>query len=122
MVDLKPCRVCKTEPDIRGHDAEMGRFILGCSACKVEVYGPTREQRDENWNRWNRRAGWVRVEDGPPEEWRAVIVAGGCAIYKSGHWYSIMDRGLNQPERIEWPVTHWQPLPTPPQEADDEEG
>jgi len=62
------------------------------------------------------RAGWVSVEDGLPEEGRAVLVAGGCAIYSKGHWHSIMDTGTYRPQLITWEVRHWMHLPEPPEE------
>lgn len=57
---------------------------------------------------------WVSVEERPPEEARAVIVPGGCALRMGNEWFTFMDNP--KVERIQWEVTHWQPLPSPPKD------
>jgi hypothetical protein len=56
-------------------------------------------------------AGWVAVSERLPEKWKHVLVDGGTAyVDTGGEW-----RTTNGTQRlIEWPVTHWMPLPSPP--------
>jgi len=65
---------------------------------------------------WNRRAsGWISVEERLPEDGGLVLVHGGCAYCKNGEWMSVMDEGYRRPQTILWTVTHWMPLPEPPE-------
>ena len=47
-----------------------------------------------------------------------VLVKGGTAFYCSEResWFSLVDGGFENPREIAWLVTHWQPLPTLPEE------
>lgn len=60
---------------------------------------------------------WQAIESAP-KDGRAILVHGGVALWYvgdncDGAWYSIT--GHDYPGRpIEWPVTHWMPLPSPP--------
>ena len=58
---------------------------------------------------------WIPVSERLPEEGKLVIVDGGVAIREYGKWYS--QTGDDTGRRIEWPVTHWRPLPAPPKEV-----
>lgn len=63
---------------------------------------------------------WQPIETAPMDG-TPVLVFGGIAYWRAdAHaWYTIT--GSAYPGRvIEWPVTHWMPLPTPPKEVLDE--
>ena len=62
---------------------------------------------------------WISVKDRLPEHYRAVIVHGGVAFYDIGRkkWYTLMEMdGYGEPREIMWTVTHWMPLPKPPED------
>jgi len=54
---------------------------------------------------------WVSVKTRLPEETEIVIVDGGCAYYRKGEWWTVMEYPVRP---IQWNVTHWMPLPQPP--------
>ena len=64
--------------------------------------------------------GWVSVEERLPEHMQQVLVEGGIAYWRDpspewpdGQWFSVT--ALEWPGRpIQWTVTQWQPLPSPP--------
>ena len=57
---------------------------------------------------------WISVKDRLPESNKLVIVSGGIARYNGMYWFSETSQA---DRRIEWEVTHWQPLPEPPEES-----
>lgn len=61
---------------------------------------------------------WIACSDALPEDGKTVIVPGGIGVYKSqGAWGepTWMSRMPDSVDReIQWPVTHWMPLPDPP--------
>lgn len=60
------------------------------------------------------REGWQSAKT-PPESGRLVLVKGGVAYWQQEDrsWWTLT--GEDYPgRRIEWTVTHWMPLPTPP--------
>lgn len=58
------------------------------------------------------RGKWIPIEERLPDTKELVIVHGGVAIYKDGEW--ITQTGLDAGRPIQWDVTHWMPLPDPP--------
>ncbi len=52
---------------------------------------------------------WISVDDRLPPTDVHVWVDGGVAVWRGGHWDSMMTM-----RAIEWEVTHWCPLPSPP--------
>ena len=61
---------------------------------------------------------WISVKDRLPERLDVVIVQGGIAYYLPDEeaWMTIT--GERWPGRpIVWNVTHWMPLPEPPEES-----
>ncbi len=55
---------------------------------------------------------WVPcAERMPPTGW-SVLVAGGCAYFNGIEWRTLMGASHRV---IEWAVTHWMPLPEPPE-------
>jgi hypothetical protein len=60
---------------------------------------------------------WISVDDRLPVDAKPVIVAGGCGHYshKYRQWFTNMERDrCGEYYAIEWEVTHWMPLPEPP--------
>ncbi len=55
--------------------------------------------------------GWVKCSERMPEIDVHVFVSGGIAVWRGGHWDSIMTG-----RAIEWVVDFWMPLPLPPKE------
>ena len=59
---------------------------------------------------------WVPVSERLPDNGVTVLIAGGCAYHLSHNgWFTLM--GSDAHRRITWTVTHWMPLPLPPQPA-----
>jgi hypothetical protein len=57
---------------------------------------------------------WISVKDRLPEIGETVIVHGGIAYRIEDEWIS--QTGFANGRPIMWPVTHWMPMPEPPQE------
>ena len=60
---------------------------------------------------------WIPVSERLPNPDANVLVKGGCAYYIDEKWWSMMGDSAHRP--IMWEVTHWMPLPTPPEAADE---
>lgn len=56
---------------------------------------------------------WISVAEKLPEQGKKVLVSGGVACMREGVWYTGMEEPLFQ-RPIQWKVTHWMPLPNPP--------
>lgn len=57
--------------------------------------------------------GWRASSDELPADDTLVVVAGGVGFRRDGEWRTIT--GYPWPgAKIEWEVTHWRLLPTPP--------
>lgn len=59
-----------------------------------------------------RKARWIDSSQQLPGEYQIVIVHGGIAQYRLGHFWT----GMEDPRfgrRIEWDVTHWMPITAP---------
>ena len=56
---------------------------------------------------------WIPVSERLPEESRLVIVEGGVASYLEGVWFT---HTRCEASIIQWEVTHWMPLPEPPED------
>ena len=59
---------------------------------------------------------WISVDDRLPEVGVTVIVEGGCGYYSDNVWWTLM--GDNAHKLIQWKVTHWMPLPAPPEDKE----
>jgi hypothetical protein len=59
---------------------------------------------------------WVSVDERLPELGRTVFVHGGVGYYdyNKEEWVTLTGEAWPG-RRIEWNVTHWMPLPTPPE-------
>jgi len=60
---------------------------------------------------------WISVEDQLPGLNKTVIVDGGIAyLAHDRNWYTLT--GEEYPGKvIQWTVTHWMPLPEPPEQS-----
>lgn len=69
----------------------------------------------ENWADPNlvRSMVWIACAERSPGMHQTVLVAGGVAQYQGGDRFDSMMPG-SAGRTIEWPVTHWMPLPEPP--------
>lgn len=70
------------------------------------------------------RYAWRDVEEELPESWsgfasRLVIVHGGVAYYdhRKEQWFTVTAEDYPG-QSIDWEVTHWMPLPLPPEVTD----
>lgn len=107
-MDLKPCPFCGGPAELR-HSMQLavgsGRGdYVSCPKCCVDFRGTVEG--------WNRRDGWISVDDRMPEADLAVLVAryGGTLVcmdglFENGKW--IRSEGKD--------VTHWRPLPDVPE-------
>lgn len=60
------------------------------------------------------QSGWISIDDRLPDEsGKVVMISGGVGYYSNNVWYSYMAEDAHKP--IQWNVTHWQPLPSPPE-------
>ena len=104
MTELKPCPFCGGEAT-----AIDGSKQVWCSDCYAD--GPFTEEHIAAWN--HRASDWISVEERLPETGRGVLVHGGMAYLSDQDraWHSMIDGN----RRIQWAVTHWMPLPEPPE-------
>lgn len=54
-------------------------------------------------------SGWVKCSERMPEIDVPVLVQGGMALWRGGHWDSMLSH-----RAIEWDVAYWMPMPAPP--------
>ena len=59
------------------------------------------------------RPAWVAVGERMPPTGVTVLAWGGCAMFDGIDWRSMT--GSSAFRKIEWTVTHWMPLPSPPE-------
>ena len=59
---------------------------------------------------------WISVKDRLPFRGDYVIIQGGCGyLSREDVWFTLMEGSPHRP--IQWEVTHWMPLPDPPEPA-----
>ena len=112
--DLLPCPFCGGEAT-REELQRVENYVYytyGCSECDICL------ETEQDWN--TRASGWVRVEDGELPYRRKVLVAyewkPGHHIIDVGEWHDVYKWWVVNSDRCET-VTHWQPLPPPPEES-----
>ncbi len=67
-------------------------------------------------------SNWISVDERLPEPFEIVIVAGGCGYYDGRDWRTKLERTeFGTDRKIQWHVTHWMPLPPPPEPTEDKE-
>lgn len=121
--DLKRCPFCGGEAKAYSILCDGLKHIVSCQGCLVET--PLHDTREDLTATWNRRAdGWIAVEDGLPEMRTDVwvhyrdggIEIGCCRLFHGRpRWFvgfTIFPEGT---------VTHWMPLPEPPEIKDVDE-
>ena len=61
------------------------------------------------------RQRWIPVMEKMPDTERSILVHGGVAYFDGDSWRTLT--GFNYPGPvIRWKVTHWMPLPQPPEQ------
>ena len=58
---------------------------------------------------------WISVKARVPDDSKMVLIAGGVGFYDKEikGWRTLVGRDSGR--LIEWEVTHWMPLPNPPE-------
>ena len=121
MDKLKPCPFCGKQPTTAKGD--HNQVLVSCNECEVDLYA------EDAMVKWNRRAAdthrdvptaWISVKDRLPDSARDVVVAyntgttlaSAVGAYDCIRWLG--GDGAPWPVRS-FPITHWMPLPTPPE-------
>jgi len=92
------------------HPDDLEQVECPCGASMVAPYGQSAVAD------WNRRAdGWVSVEERLPRTTSAKLVSGRAgrmsAYCEAEKWFAF----CVGPQRQIYDVTHWRPLPAPPE-------
>jgi Lar family restriction alleviation protein len=107
-MELKPCPFCGCK-SVEFATCSDDSCCVACDECSST--GPVEELGEAAMAAWNNRAGWISVDEQLPPDGKYIYSDKrgntGAAMYyaEKGEWE---DRGLI-PD-----VTHWQPLPEPP--------
>jgi Lar family restriction alleviation protein len=110
MEELKPCPFCGSE------DIELfENNDIECIGCGVVMPYICVDDDIDAVDAWNRRAsGWISVDYRlPPEKMRVMVFDGDsvfCGRYFNGNW-----RAQGVPFPMNSAITHWMPLPAPPE-------
>ena len=118
MTDLKLCPFCGDTYAVIYTTLEDG-YCAECLECHAKT--DWFSTKAEAITAWNRRAdGWIPVTERLPEEHEVTLVRGDtsplvflCWYEKSEReWYDSYGNCIGSPDRH---VTHWMPLPQPPE-------
>lgn len=128
-----PCPICHSEDvEIKTSKAvrASGLTMMLCFGCGATVSFQGREDRSQTLAAWNTRAplpeeptGWVDCRERLPEDCRPVLLyAPNDELRIISGWYEKANEDF---WTLAWrggsttiAVTHWMPLPQPPQEGD----
>ncbi len=133
--ELKPCPFCggnETVSSVNNAYVEYAECMT-CGATGPDVVVVSGDARAA----WNRRtSGWISVEERLPEPRTEVIVYGKGhtqhggnfktwavrigALLPDGRWFEDLVDNYMEIVCFEVEVTHWQPLPEPPEEERDD--
>jgi Lar family restriction alleviation protein len=113
MEKLLPCPFCGSQAFIEEHDPVYQdpfpyRIICMNTDCLgAHVWEETEEDAIKGWN--TRADGWISVEDRLPDDLQL------CTVYDKDGRYDQL-RFYDEKEFVEeWGITHWMPLPSPPE-------
>ena len=124
MSELKPCPFCKHFAGfsvILPYEEYPGH--VACMFCGAETpfdiwnTRPIEDALRARIAELEAKQRWIPVSKRLPEEFTPVLTIGKdelpiTAVVDGGHWYSSFEYSLN--------VTHWMPLPEPPEDNDNE--
>lgn len=123
MTELNPCPFCGDKKiEIVWYSLHKSCSVL-CTRCKADIAPcQTEEQAAEAWNR--RASGWISVKDRLPEEETPELLfsADGKVYYGSfgySKFYAIDSDGIFSGFTA-YEVSHWMPLPEPPEQKGEE--
>lgn len=123
--ELKPCPFCGSE-DVHADKNTEETFLMQCESCFSE--GPEADSVPNALEKWNRRVSpWQPIETAPKngqiiDIWCRVPEIHGESYdriadcwYSAGRWWGYDENG-NDICRLKMnSVTHWMPLPEPPE-------
>lgn len=120
-IDLLPCPFCGRKPK---SIVNIQMYAIGCSFSKCHVYPcVVKKTPEEAAKAWNTRAsGWIPCSERLPEKDMSVLIS--AQGHRITAYYDAV-KGvfmLTETEGLFYSmsaVTHWMPLPEPP-EAEDE--
>lgn len=119
-IDLLPCPFCGRKPK---SIVNIQMYAIGCSFSKCHVYPcVVKKTPEEAAKAWNTRAsGWIPCEERMPDAPGIhVMVTDGVHIMES--LYEVIDGEIlwldNSLDLRFGKVTHWMPLPEPPETED----
>lgn len=119
-IDLLPCPFCGRKPK---SIINIQMYAIGCSFSKCHVYPcVVKKTPEEAAKAWNTRAsGWIPCSERIPEKSTSVLISAQghriTAFYDSvkGVFMLTETEGLFYSMSA---VTHWMPLPDPPETED----
>lgn len=119
-IDLLPCPFCGRKPK---SIVNIQMYAIGCSFSKCHVYPcVVKKTPEEAAKAWNTRAsGWIPCSERIPEKSTSVLISAQgyrvTAFYDSvkGVFMLTETEGLFYSMSA---VTHWMPLPDPPETED----
>lgn len=119
-IDLLPCPFCGRKPK---SIVNIQMYAIGCSFSKCHVYPcVVKKTPEEAAKAWNTRAsGWIPCRERMPEKSTSVLISAQghrvTAFYDSvkGVFMLTETEGLFYSMSA---VTHWMPLPDPPETED----
>lgn len=119
MDELKNCPFCGGRNTyIDDYTTPVGiRWRVVCLDCMAMVDDGCEQQKYRAIEAWNRRAdGWIPIANGLPniEDYTRVLIYFDNGIIEM--WNPILISESMKTDRMPTKVTHWMPLPQPPED------